>query len=245
MPTFAPHRALRHRVREIVVLESSEGETSVLPSTAAVLGFQYRGRVRAGDELLSTAGVTGLQSAARRYRYEPDTATILVRFTTQGAACLGVPASELADRSLPLEALLPASRVRDASERLLSAQSLTERIEVVQHLLLELPFARDRVVARAVDLMSASAARVPSIAAVARELDLSERQLERRFLQRVGVTPKRFAKLCRFERALLLLPSAPSLGRLARDVGYYDQSHFIREFRSYAGSAPSALRLAR
>ncbi len=67
-----------------------------------------------------------------------------------------------------------------------------------------------------------------SIARIARSLSMSERQLERRFLDRLGVTPKRYASLRRFERAAALVGSGAPLGRVALEAGYYDQSHFIR-----------------
>ena len=76
------------------------------------------------------------------------------------------------------------------------------------------------------------------MAAVARELGLSERQLERRLLTRTGLTPKRYASLRRFERAASALNGAESLAQLALEAGYYDQSHFIREFSRYAGTSP-------
>ena len=190
MPSIRPSEPLRSRVASIEVIETAGGEVTVLPGSAAVLGFQYRGRVRAGAQFLSTAGVTGIQSGPRHYSYDPDTATILVRFTPQGAACLGVPASQLSGQSVPLDALLPLTRVREASERLATAASAHARIAVVEALLLELPFAHDRLVAHAMQQLTDSAPeRARSVAEVARELGVSERQLERRFLQRVGITP--------------------------------------------------------
>jgi AraC-like DNA-binding protein len=239
MESFRPVEALRTRVKEIRVLESAGGTTTVLPAAAAVLGIQYRGRVRAPDGLLSLAGVTGLQHAARRYEYEAPTASVLVMFTPQGAACFGAPASELSGHSVPLDALLSAEPVRTLTERVAEASTSAARVARVEEFLLALPFASDRLVARAIERLSAPVP--PHVALLARELGVSERQLERRFLARVGITPKRFASLRRFERALALSASADSLGRLAQDAGYYDQSHFIREFRSYTGEAPSKL----
>jgi AraC-like DNA-binding protein len=239
MESFRPVEALRTRVKEIRVLESSGGATSVLPAAAAVLGVQYRGRVRAPEGLLARAGVTGLQHGPRRYEYEPDTASVFVIFTPQGTACLGAPASQLAGHSIPLDALVTASRVHELTARIAEAPSSEARVALVQQFLLELPFAGDRLITHAVERLSSPV--TSSVAQLARELGLSERQLERRFLARVGVTPKRFAMLRRFERALFLAESAGSLSRLAQEAGYYDQSHFIREFRSYAGTAPSVL----
>lgn len=241
MQTFRPRAALRDRIASIAMVEGGGQEVSVLPTAGAVLGFQFCGRVRAEEGLLSTAGVTGIQEAARRYGYLGETGSILVRFTPQGATCLGAPASELTGRSVGLDELLPPARVREARERLLDARDGPQRVAVVEELVLELPWADDPIVARAVDVIGSSAGEGALVAAVARSLAMSERQLERRFLQRVGLTPKRFASLRRFERAVVLARTAPSLTCAALEAGYYDQSHMNREFRRYAGATPGDL----
>ncbi len=239
MTSFRPHPGLRNRVASIDVIEAAGGDTLVLPSTAAVLGFQFRGRVREGDSPLALAGITGIQSSARTYTYEPDTGSLLVRFTPSGAACLGVPAAELANRSVALDALLPRALVAEVHERLALAHDAAARVAVIEAFLMQLPYAGDSLVAQALVLLDAGAddARV---AEVARALGVSERQLERRFLARVGVTPKRLATLRRFERAAARAESAPSLTAAALEAGYYDQSHFNRDFRRFAGVSPRA-----
>ena len=242
MTAFALHPALASRVAAIDLV-ASRGEQLVLPSTSVVLGVQLRGRVRAGDALLSTAGVTGIQDRARRYVYVGDTASILVRFTAQGASSLGVPVAELSRRSVALDALLPAPVLRRAHDQLADARDATARVAIVQSLLLQLPFAEDRLVAQALRQLDQPSLGDAGVAHVARTLGVSERQLERRFSARVGVTPKSWATLRRFERALALAASAPDapLTSVALDAGYYDQSHFIRDVQRRAGQPPGAL----
>lgn len=244
MTSLVVPAALRGRVASIDVADSHDQEVTVLPSTGAVLGVQLRGRVRAEGGLLSTAGITGIQSSARRYAYLGDTTTVLVRFTPAGVACLGVPASELASRSVALDDILHPARVRRLCERLQEAPGVAASVAILQDLLLELPFEEDPLVARGLAIIESSAASgggmepVAMVRDMARALAIGERQLERRFLQRVGLTPKRFASLRRFERAVALAGASPSLTQAAFDAGYYDQSHFIRDFRRYAGGAP-------
>ena len=233
---FAPSPRLRDRVASIDIVEVDGGDTIVLPSTNAVLGIQFRGRVRAGDTLLARAGVTGIQSTARTYSYERGTGSLLVRFTPQGAACLGVPVAELANRSVALDDFLPRARVAEVHERLGDANDTSERVAVLESFLDELHHTSDPLVTRALALLDRGAESV-NVSAAACALGLSERQLERRFLAQVGVTPKRFAMLRRFERAAAGANTAPSLTAAALEAGYYDQSHFIREFRRLAGGA--------
>jgi methylphosphotriester-DNA--protein-cysteine methyltransferase len=224
-------------VVSIDVVETDGGASVILPSTNIVLGFQFRGRVRAGEDYLALAGVTGIQSTAKTYSYEAKTGSLLVRFTPEGATCLGVPVAELTGRSVALDAILPHARVAEAHEQLGEAADAATRVAVVERLLAELPYEDDPLVTHAATLL-ADAHDEASVSAIAGALGVSERQLERRFLARIGVTPKRFATLRRFERAVALATTAPSLTAAALDAGYYDQSHFIRDFRRFAGSSP-------
>jgi methylphosphotriester-DNA--protein-cysteine methyltransferase len=242
--TFRPHPLLRNRIAAIDVVENEGGEASVLPSSGAVLGFQFRGRVQAGEGLLAPAGITGIQQSSKTYRYVGSTGSVLVRFTPQGAACLGVPASELAGCSIALDAFLAPARVAEACECLADAFDPAARVAIVERFLMALPYAGDPLVTSAIELLDAGYDDA-KVAAVARSLGTSERQLERRFLARVGVTPKRFAILRRFERALARVANAPSLSAAALDAGYYDQSHFIRDCRRFAGVAPGELLVSR
>jgi AraC-like DNA-binding protein len=76
----------------------------------------------------------------------------------------------------------------------------------------------------------------------AREQGLDTRTLERRFVARMGMTPKQFARIERFKHGYRLLTSqrAASARRRAHLDGYYDESHFHREFRHFTGASPLA-----
>lgn len=75
---------------------------------------------------------------------------------------------------------------------------------------------------------------------LARQTGISNRQLERKFSASVGLSPKVFSRLMRFHTSLRLLKSdtIKSLTDIAYAAGYFDQSHFIREFREFAGLSP-------
>jgi AraC-like DNA-binding protein len=77
---------------------------------------------------------------------------------------------------------------------------------------------------------------------IARGIGWGARRLERGFAAAVGLPPKRFARVVRFQALLERLPSRePDWVSLALDCGYFDQSHLAGEVRSLAGVTPSAL----
>ena len=81
------------------------------------------------------------------------------------------------------------------------------------------------------------------LALLARHCNLSLRQFERQFRESVGVSPKLFSRVARFEFAVLRKQTNPSLSwtEIASSAGYFDQAHLIRDTRLLAGAAPQKL----
>lgn len=243
MESYVPGSQLRDRVVSIERVVSSGHTSRVLPSAGAVLGLQISGRVLSPDGPLSALGVTGIPDVARRYSYDGPTETFLVRFRPQGATCLGLPAHLLRGKSLSLDELWEApgrDRAANLMDEMLSSSHPARRVAVLEDFLAELPFRRDMRLEQALKLLAQPTTSEVGgqVALAARELRLSSRQLERLFLERVGVSPKRYARLRRFERAVRLAREERPLGEVAFASGYSDQAHFIREFRSLTGEAP-------
>lgn len=104
--------------------------------------------------------------------------------------------------------------------------------------------ARADPLEHAVARARSSGGRAP-IAELARAVGLSTRQLERAFRERVGLGPKTFARLVRFQRALALLRHpGPTLAAIAARCGYFDQAHLVRDFRQFAHASPGRFRAA-
>jgi len=83
-----------------------------------------------------------------------------------------------------------------------------------------------------------------SIDRVAEQVGMTRRHMERQFRQSVGMTPKRLARIARFQRAVRFLEGDGDTGRqggaiTAAACGYADQAHFIRDFRDLAGCPPT------
>jgi AraC-like DNA-binding protein len=70
----------------------------------------------------------------------------------------------------------------------------------------------------------------------------SERYIQKLFLNWVGITPQNFFSVQRFNKSLeLIRSSGGTLTSIAQECGYYDQAHFIKEFKSYTGLTPSQI----
>jgi AraC-like DNA-binding protein len=167
-----------------------------------------------------------------------------VRFRP-GRASLFVDAvaSELRDARVPLDALIGATAHR-LVEQVLAADTDQERALAVASFVHD-PHSRVRAndarVDRAIRVLRETHGRV-SISNVANAIDLSDRQLERVFHERVGVRPKFFARVLRMQEALRLLSCEPlSKAALATEAGYTDEAHLLRDFRALCGTTPSRL----
>jgi AraC-like DNA-binding protein len=80
-----------------------------------------------------------------------------------------------------------------------------------------------------------------SIEQLAASACMSVKTFERKFIQQAGVTPKMFARIVRFSKALALKDSntCRSWTSIAHTCGYFDQTHFIKEFKLFTGETPS------
>jgi AraC-like DNA-binding protein len=81
----------------------------------------------------------------------------------------------------------------------------------------------------------------PNLLPVLRETGLSERRFIEVFHEQVGLTPKAFCRVRRFQRVLKSVHGAREVdwAQVALDCGYYDQPHFIHDFRGFSGLTPA------
>src|SRR5262249_431538 len=161
--------------------------------------------------------------------------------TPLGAYTLfGLPLSDLANRILPLEDVVPPA-LRGLAERLENARTWEERFALLDAILLtRVSNARrpSREVAWAWTLLERTHGKAP-IGWICARLGRSRRHLAACFREQVGLPPKTVARILRFERAVALLRDGRhSLGEVALDCGYYDQAHLNRDFREFAATPP-------
>jgi AraC-like DNA-binding protein len=159
-------------------------------------------------------------------------------------AVLGVPAAALAERIVALEDLWGDVATRRLLGRLACARNMVDAAAILESAIAErLRIADGRRGRAQLALDAAGRLTTAKVNAVAGDLGVSERHLRRVFRETVGVSPKTFAKLARFHRALRAAQKDEHAGwaGIAAEAGYYDQAHLIAEFRAIAGVTPQAL----
>lgn len=240
--------------------ESAPGETialpTLLPGVGAELYFHYRLPFRhaspdQGSRPLpaASAHLLCLRSAPLALAAMADVGFIAVRFrTSMLARFTPVPIAQMHDRALDIADVWGVPGLACAT-RVAAADSHAERLGLIQDFLLRQlrPEGADPLIERAVDVLYRTHGAV-AIELLAQRLQLGRRQLERRFLADTGQTPAALRRVCCFHhtvRALLLTPSTPGLDTALR-YGYFDQAHFIRDFRALVHTTPQRyLRQAR
>ncbi len=156
-------------------------------------------------------------------------------------AVFGVPASAIAGRIVALDDLWGDAATRRLCDRLAAAPGPVEAATIVERAIAErvaVAGVRPRLVTEAAQRLATA-----NVSAVAADLGVSERHLRRVFGEAVGMSPKAFARVVRFRRALRAAreSSAVNWASIAAASGYYDQAHLIEEFRAIAGVTPRAL----
>jgi AraC-like DNA-binding protein len=188
------------------------------------------------------AWISGAHSRFILIDAQPASSMIGVHFKAGGASAFGIPAVELMERVEELEAIWNGVAL-ELREMLLEVEPIAEKFRILEGFLMErLDATRsfDRI-----DHAIARFKRAPQclhIREVAAELGISHKHLLTQFVNRVGVTPKRFCRIQRFQRVLTEITSGRLISwvSLANDLGYTDQAHFIHEFHHFSGINPRA-----
>lgn len=221
-----------------------ESTYKVLPDTGVVIGFQYKGRLFRVDEgestVLGVSGISGLADHSRTFRNLSGTGTILVFFKEAGAApFFRQPLHELFRESVSLDNFMLRSELLALEERLVEARTNAERVARLEGFFIARMAGGepDRLVLAALALIHKSKGNI-RINDLVSQLHTSQSPLEKRFRAAVGASPKKFASIVRLKNVLQQYPTAGSLTELGYEAGFYDQAHFIKEFKALTGDTP-------
>jgi AraC-like DNA-binding protein len=160
---------------------------------------------------------------------------------------IATPLDQFADATLTLTELNNTAllALEDTVANCTSVGAISNALDGFFLQALRRPLTKDAAVDRLLRHIHAHRGAV-ALERCARELPLDARTLVRRFSASMGMTPKKYARIVRFKHSYHRLIAAGGNRQLAGHLdGYYDQSHFNKEFRHFTGAAPSELMAAR
>jgi AraC-like DNA-binding protein len=193
--------------------------------------------------VFSGAVVSGAYGAGFVSDTEEEAEIMGIHFKPGGAfPFLGLQAGEIADTHVDLENLWGASAL-GLRERVCGAATSLERFQWIEKALTEhsyRPLEHHYSVPWALQIFAQNQSGAV-VRDAARRIGLSRRRFIELFKTEVGMTPKMFYRVQRFQRARAraLRPAAPDWAELAAECGYFDQSHMIRDFLLFSGLSPT------
>ncbi|MEM8969751.1 MAG: helix-turn-helix domain-containing protein [Bacteroidota bacterium] len=245
--TVQPSPKLRNYVRFYWFLESDGpythyAEADVCPE----LVFHFKGQF---DEVLENgkressfiSGINAPTSQTRKYEINSGFGIFGIYFYPHAIPLLfGIPASEITDQRIALDALIHPMAV-DLEDKIMNSPTNESRIAIIESFIEE-RLAKTQTIQLPVfealkHIIKAQAA--PKVSQLSQDYFISERQLERQFLRFTGFNPKQFIRIARFQRAIQFYGNRKKrLTDIALDCGYYDLSHFINDFKQFSTLGP-------
>jgi AraC-like DNA-binding protein len=245
-----PSEPLKDYIDYYLIIEQANGDNKpveVFPSPQAEMVFTY-GDAHASYSVIGTGeehltndyAISGFFTQKATYRNQHNLGVIMVGFKPWGIQPFtGFSVSEITDYNLSLKDVYPA-KIRVLEDEIRFVKSAEERIAVIERFLLDmLRYPKnDRLIRESIIYINQSQGQA-TIKSLAKKFHLCEKQFKRRFVQSVGIQPKLFSRIVRFQHVLTLLNSMQvGLLDVAIRSGFYDEAHFIREFERFAVTTP-------
>jgi AraC-like DNA-binding protein len=216
-----------------------------------MISFQFGGPVEArfyGADVTrkcETAALIGLQTQQRcQLLVRGNVETFVIAFRPSAMHQLfGLPAAETTNQDNAAHAVLGAA-ASELTEQLGNARTFQERVQIADHFIIKQSFR-----AHASDAIERAANEIVlrqggcRIDAIAHDTGLSMRTFQRTFQQRIGVSPKLYARIIRFETALKTKVGSPQISwtTIAHQLGYHDHMHLVHDFKQLSGEAPTSI----
>lgn len=171
-----------------------------------------------------------------------DSSMLVVQFKAGGAKpFLPFPTCDLNNKVVPAEEVF-GNAILDLQSNLVSAESHLEKFNLIQKYFLKIgnfeSTSADKMVAEMCDVIKQNShAKLKEIVA---KSEYSQKQAIHLFKQKVGLNPKSYQRIIRFNEILPQIMEKKSIAwnTICSDCGYYDQSHFIKEFKQFSGYNP-------
>ncbi len=250
--TFQPHPDLESLVKCYWTLEvpaQQEFQRQLIIPDGYIEMFFLLGddvkRYTSGDEFIIQPRAMVIGQITEPFYIEPTgyVNSFAVRFYPYGfASFVPKPIKELANKETPLALLFRKEASNQLEQKITQATGNKERIEIIERFLLERLSDKttiDNIVKTTIDTIFSTRGGTPINVLLKDDLS-RRRQLERKFIKQIGISPKQLGKVIRLQTALkmLLNQQTETLTKIAYESEYYDQAHFIKDFKEFTGTTP-------
>lgn len=249
--TFDPDDQLKAFVKCYWTLEAPEEakpeKQRIVPDGCMEMIFHYGGLFRQYREdgtylVQPRCFVFGQITTALDIEPTAAIGIFAVRFYPEGFTPFAtIPVKHMENRAVPLEELFGKEGLQ-LEKDVLEAKSSEEKIKLIETFLqnrLVTPESVDRVARSSVEAIMSLNGQV-TVDELSEYLKINRRQLERKFASVIGLSPKQLSKIIRLQTTLKLLANKQftSLTAVAYEGDYYDQAHFIKDFKEFTGMSP-------
>lgn len=243
--SYIPSEQLKPYIKQFVVSENEmENEYTVFPNTSLVIGFQYKGKLvnlnKNIETSLSSAGISGISDSFKIFKNSTNIGTILVYFNEIGFTHFtSHPAHELFNLSISLDTIFEPASVLELEEKLAECKIDLQRIHLVNQFFINQLKEKetDKLVVEAIKLIYQSKGTV-KIKELNEKLFISQSPFEKRFRKVVGTTAKKFTSIVRFNSVLEKMNQSKTLNEICYENNFFDQAHFIKNFKQFTGKTP-------
>jgi len=186
--------------------------------------------------------ICGQQTSYYDLSLSGKTGMILIVFRPHGVkSFFNFPITELLNENLSLQDLINNESI-ELEDKLFNSPNNRQRITHLENFLIKrlIHINEFERVEHAIKIIENSKGQIKA-QDIAHEICLGIKQFERTFSKYVGINPKKFASIVRFQNVIQIeSKNNKSMSQLAYNNGYYDQSHFIHDFKSLTGLTPKA-----
>lgn len=187
--------------------------------------------------------ISGLSDTYSDVSTNGETGVVFISFYPTGAChFFNFPLSEIANQSIDMSDIL-GSEIKQIEEFLYYTNSVNEKISVIENFLIRryspIPSHDNLLIQKGIDIIKNHKGQI-NASTLSGSLSITSKTLERKFSQYLGKTTKQVIRLMRFQEVLKDFSKNKDLilTERAYNNGYFDQSHFIHDFKTYSGYTP-------
>ncbi len=253
--TFKPHKDLESIVKFYWTLEvpfdSKNKKQKILPDGCVEMTFNFGDKIKrytSEEDFILHPNVMVMGQRTKSYYILPigDVDTFAICFYPLGFAnFIQTPLKDLVDRETPIVQLFEKTQAEELEQHMAHAKDTQERINIIETFLLKklnLKNTINNIVKSTVDTLLTTNGKTP-INVILKDNISKRRQIERYFRKQIGISPKQLSKAIRLQATLQLLfnKKSETLTDIAYESEYFDQSHFIKDFKELTGITPKDL----